>query len=143
MKLVFAVLVAVVLGAVLWGARDTAFVRQFMQPVVGTAPAIRFDNDTTALPPAGDSTPARQDIRSGMRKCLRGAEVLYTDAPCPAGSREAKVAGGAVTVLPGTPATTVLRPPKAAASAPNVRDLLLPPGEANLRDRQMEKVVGK
>jgi len=34
------------------------------------------------------------------RKCVRGASVVYTDQPCPPGSREEAV-DGAVTTLPG------------------------------------------
>jgi hypothetical protein len=79
------------------------------------------------------------------RKCVAaGGSVLYTQEACPPGSREAAVTGGAVSVLPAAPPR-----PAAAASGgglPNVRDALLGPGAqgaGDLKDRQMDRVIGR
>jgi hypothetical protein len=77
---------------------------------------------------------------AALRKCVQDGKVLYTNAPCPAGSQSQAV-NGALTVLPA------LQPGgSAAASGPkpgNVRDLLVPPAAADLKDQRMEAAIGK
>jgi hypothetical protein len=83
--------------------------------------------------------PARQ--ATSVRKCVAGAQVLYSDGACPAGSRETTTGGGTVTVLPALR----VQPGGGAASKPlpNVRDLLVDPQAADLKDKRMEEVIGK
>ncbi len=64
------------------------------------------------LPPAAVATP--KAAAAPLRKCRRGAELLYTNGECPRGSREEPVDGGSLSVLPAAPAAA---PPPAAASA--------------------------
>ncbi len=80
-----------------------------------------------------------------LRKCVAaGGRVLYTQEACPPGSRQETLGGGAVSVLPAAPPA-----PAAAASGgglPNVRDALLGPGApggGELKERQMDRVIGR
>ncbi len=72
---------------------------------------------------------------AGLHKCVQGAQVLYTDGACPAGSRPQAVTAGAVTVVPGPRAAA------RAASVPNVRELLAPQEETSMRDRMMDRAI--
>ncbi|TAK79820.1 MAG: hypothetical protein EPO01_21950 [Aquabacterium sp.] len=75
---------------------------------------------TTLPPPAAGK----------LQKCVSPGRALYTDGPCPAGTRPAEVRGGSVTVVAPVPATTVAASASAAKGAasgglPTVRDVLL------------------
>ncbi len=82
------------------------------------------------LPPP--AAPAR------MRKCLRGAEVLYTDGNCPSGSVEKTVERGSLNVLP---AVKPPRPPAASAGVPTIRDDLLGREGGDLKAQQIERAL--
>ena len=87
------------------------------------------------LPNAGPGPAAA----GGLHKCLQGSQVLYTDAPCPQGSRTQAVAG-AVTVVPGMPSGP---PAPAASGLPNVRQVLAPPDAVDLKAERIDAVIGK
>jgi hypothetical protein len=79
---------------------------------------------------------AGQAAGGGLHKCLQADRVLYTDAPCPTGSRAQGVAGQ-LSVVPAAPAP-------AGASAPNgARPLLRQMDTGELRQRQMDAVIGQ
>lgn len=73
-----------------------------------------------------------------VHKCLRGTVVQYSSAPCPAGSQEAAMTGGAVTVIAAPVAAAAASAP---ASLPTVRDLLAPPGEVDLQQRRIDQAT--
>jgi hypothetical protein len=79
--------VVVAIGAGAWIARDSAW----RHPV-----AARLGL------PAVDSAPdaGRALAAAGVHKCRVGAQVVYTDQPCPRGSRELAATGGTVSVVP-------------------------------------------
>lgn len=79
------------LAALLWWQRGQPPLRQWLPAAAVTAP---------------------QSGAAPLRKCRRGAELLYTNGECPRGSREEALDGGSLSVLPAAPA-----PPAAAASA--------------------------
>ena len=79
---------------------------------------------------------------SGLRKCVTGAVVVYTDAECPAGSQAQRLSGGSVSVLPA-PAVATPASGTAPARSPHVRDLLVKPGETSLKDQRMDAIIGK
>ncbi|MEY4763574.1 MAG: hypothetical protein RI907_247 [Pseudomonadota bacterium] len=90
------------------------------------------------LPPGwarlGPSSPA-----SGMHKCKVGAQVVYTDAPCPSGQTEHGIQAGTVNVVKGQRPS--LPAPSAPASLPNARALLGDPQEPSLMDKQIERAT--
>ena len=67
-----------------------------------------------------------------LRKCLRGAEVSYTNSFCPSGARELKLDRGTVNVLPPDPAAA------ARAKGPAADPGQPPP---TLRERAVERAV--
>ena len=88
------------------------------------------------LTQAAQPDAASQPFAGSLHKCLQGNRVLYTDAPCPAGSQSQAVAGS-LTVVPAVPAAT-------GASAPaNARPLLRQLDSGELRQRQMDAVIGQ
>jgi hypothetical protein len=83
---------------------------------------------------------------AGARKCVRNGQVVYTNAACPPGSRELGIAGGTLTVVKSNAVAAAGAPtaPTASASgAPTVRDLLLDPKAANLKEQRIEAVIGR
>ena len=103
--------VALVTGLVIWIValgwrhRNAEWLRHMHRP---TEPVnqIQFDNGSVRdARPTSDArvlqAPDQQDnIPLGvMRKCMRGNQITYTDAPCPTGAHVSGVKGGNVTVV--------------------------------------------
>lgn len=136
-----------VVAAAGWRFGQSPTFQRWMAAEAPPAPAFRFDNGSARAPDAdveAEAAPASAPrAASGLRKCLRGTTVAYTDGPCPPGTREQDLTRGTVTVVPGQ------APPKAVASQEpeprrkTVRDVLAPPEENSLKDRRMEQVIGK
>jgi hypothetical protein len=81
-----------------------------------------------------------EPAKARIRKCATGSTIQYGTMPCAPGSKEAPMDGGTLTVMPAvkdqaTPA------PGMAASIPNVRDLLVPPSDIDLRAKQIERAI--
>ncbi|MEY2689513.1 MAG: hypothetical protein RL375_3712 [Pseudomonadota bacterium] len=115
LKLIVPVSVALaIVGAVAWWLRDSPQLQGLTNPGVSQA-----------------------------RKCITAAEVVYTNGPCPAGSKEQAVDGGAVTIVPAQRVVRLPAGADAAASRATVRDLLVPPDGIDLRERQMERAIGR
>lgn len=81
---------------------------------------------------------APKDQPGGLRKCVKGAEVTYTNARCPAGYAEQAVSGGAVTVVPGTP---VPKPAAAGSGPSSLHKALDITRDDALRDKIMERQI--
>ena len=112
MKTVWMLLIGLCgLAAALWLGREAPWLRQAAQTLSG------------GTPQAG-----------AMHKCLKGDQVLYTDARCPPGTRAQSV-GGNLTVVPGVP-----QPPLASASA-DARPLLRRLDDGELKQRRMDAVL--
>jgi hypothetical protein len=127
---------ALFVAAIGWRYRNADGVRSVLGPTAATkAKPVVFDNGTVRAPPPRASGPAAAAI--GMRKCLRGTAISYTDQPCPPGSREAPVNRGAVTVVEGQ-APTVKAP--SGTSLPNARDAIRPAGPS-LNEQAIERAT--
>lgn len=146
LKRIFMALLFAVLLAAGWRVMNPGGgLLAWLQPRSTTAPKpIEFDNgsardERAASAPALVAVP--QPVGPGrMRKCKKGESVIYTDAACPAGSRELTVKGGTVTVVEGP------KPPPGEVPGehrPNVRDLLGPDRGQSLADKQMERAMSR
>lgn len=69
----------------------------------------------------------------GVRKCKKGASVIYTDQACPLGMQDLRVVERELTVLPGNPAPKSVKSPLQPE----------PTAEPSLRARQMERVINQ
>lgn len=81
---------------------------------------------------------ASKDAPGGLRKCVKGQQVSYTNAACPPGTTEQAVTAGTVTVVPATPV------PKAsdAASGPSgLHKALDMTRDDTLRDKIMQRQI--
>lgn len=137
MKLLVVAAIAVALGVAAWTQREAAWVRQLM-PGAATAPTP-FDANDRSEPQHKAAPGANASARPGLRKCLQGGQVSYTNGDCPAGSREQAVTGGTVTVMPGQSTFTAPRLPSLPASVPNARQLIAPHIEPTLREQQQQR----
>ena len=81
-------------------------------------------------------------VPGGLRKCVRGTTVLYTDKTCPPGSREQGVRADNVTVLPATQPTA---PQPAGGQAPPreplLRELAGPDDTAAMREKAIDRAT--
>jgi hypothetical protein len=91
-KLFFGLLILAALGSAAWYFRDDPDLRRFMrmqQAAPGLPAGAAPSGAASAAPPAG------------LHKCRSGGRVDYSSDPCPPGSVEQPIKGGAVTVVPG------------------------------------------
>jgi uncharacterized iron-regulated membrane protein len=122
------VLVVVLLLALAWSWEELPQLKQWVQRGQAALPARLGNNDTLTTLPAAPA---------GVHKCLRGGQVVYSDAPCPRGQQEQVIRQGSVTVvkLPAPAAS------EAASGPSTVRSLLGKPDEATLLDKQIERAT--
>jgi hypothetical protein len=129
---------ALFVAAAGWRYRNADWVRSWVNTTMpAKAKPIVFDNGTVRAPPVRASGAAAAAAATGLRKCIRGQSVSYTDQPCPPGSREAEVTRGAVTVVEG-PAPAIK--PAAGLKLPNARDAMRPEGPT-LNEQAIERAT--
>lgn len=123
-------LVAALLLAVWWG-RDVPALQGWLP-------------DALRQQAGGASRGAAPPAAAGARKCLGTAQVVYTNGPCPDGTREQAMDGGAVTVLPApkVPAAAAAPGPAGSAQAP-LRRLAGPDDVAAQRERVLEQALNR
>ncbi len=121
---------ALIAAAAGWHYRNANWVRSLMGTTAPVkAKPVVFDNGSVRTPPppaSGSTAPAPAAL--GLRKCVRGSSVSYTDQPCPPGSKEQSVNKGVVTVVPGQAPAAPPANPLAGARLPNARDAMRPEG---------------
>jgi len=126
--------------AAAWHYRNAPYVRELLAGYKQPAAPNAAGKDKRSPEGAG---PSPGTAPGALRKCVSGPRVLYTDGPCPEGSKEQSVEKGTVTVVVGQ------RPPGAAAAAdpaaspPGARDVPAPAGEQSIREKRMERTTGK
>lgn len=81
---------------------------------------------------------APKDQPGGLRKCVKGAEVTYTNAKCPAGYAEQAVTGGTVSVVPATP---VPQASDAASGTPTLHRALDIKRDDTLHDKIIQRQI--
>ena len=147
-KTIFGALILAVLLSMAWHYRQAEFIQQWVHHGDQAKPVdISFDNapPPSAGPPpqSAERQPTAVKVVGGMRKCKKGAQVIYTDGDCPVGSKELDIHGGSVTVVPGQSPVSKLADSAQSASRPNVRDLLVDPKGANLQEKRIEQIINR
>ncbi|MBQ0945517.1 hypothetical protein KAK07_19415 [Ideonella sp. 4Y16] len=89
----------------------------------------------TGTPTADPARPAAATGPGGLRKCVAGERVLYTDTACPPGYATATVQGHVNVVAPVAPV--------APASVPAARPAPGTATEGTLRDQMIDRVVNR
>ena len=144
LKTLFLGLSLVLLLAIAWSQRNSPAVQALLRSREVHAPNIRFDNgsvrDTSAASELASAPSDKPLSVTGVRKCARGATVVYTDKTCPPGSKQLAIANGTVNVVDnnapagGRPAADAAKPGKPAAGRP---------AEPSLREKYMEAVINQ
>lgn len=122
-RAVVAVLALAGLGALAWQQRG------WLGAHLGGSPGA-------AHSPAADAT-----APGGLRKCVKGAQVSYTNVACPPGSRAQPVAAAPVTVVPATPVPRAVAAASAGSGPAALREMLDMRREESLHDRAVERAV--
>ncbi len=123
-----------------WRVRDADWVQDFLHPQPVKKLKIEFDNGTVRQYETSPPEQARKGTvpmpEGALRKCVRGAEVSYTNHPCPAGSQEHALKQGTLTVLSA--------PPKPAPTSPQSPQPMTPQPttpEATLRQQATDRTL--
>ena len=101
-----------------------------------------------AEPASAASVPARKPAPppkriAGVRKCRVNGSIVYVDQDCPRGSKELAADGGAFTVVPSGADSSTAATDRPAGRSSTIRDDLLKPGDPNLREKMIERAVGR
>lgn len=124
------VVAAVVLaaGVLAWQKQEglQSWFRQARSEAVAGAQSVA-QAATSSKPAAG-----------GLRKCVQGQQVSYTNVACPAGHKEQAVAEAAVTVLPAPP---VAKPAEAGSAPSSLHEKLGLTRDDRLKDKIMERAI--
>jgi hypothetical protein len=108
---------------------------------------IKFDNGSVRdlardAASAPKITSAEDALAPGaMRKCVRKQEILYTDKTCPAGTMFASVQGGAVNVVESN--SVPKEKTKSDQGRDSLRDALYVSGNANIKEKMMERAINR
>lgn len=141
----WALVVALLLAAaVAWRYRNADFIRELTHGRPQAAVQIPFDNGTVR-----QYEKARPDARpgaagpGGVRKCRRGAEIVYTGVECPAGARELPMQGGTLSVVAGqqAPATPSQRGGGPGERRSTLHDVLDRSGDIDITNRRIERAT--
>ncbi|WP_457443287.1 hypothetical protein [Roseateles sp. P5_E4] len=97
------------------------------EPLVAARPAADAATSTSAR-----SRPA------GLRKCVKGQQVSYTNVECPPGHQELAVTAAPVNVLPATP---VSKPAESSSGPSSLHKALDLTRDDTLRERAIERAV--
>lgn len=142
-------LLVLVLAAFSWRYRNSELIQGLLNPPQHKPSRIEFDNGTVRQ---YDNTPAAKK-KSGaaplpigaLRKCQArgqaGVEISYTNHPCPPGSKELPLTGGALTVIEGQAAPPAAAPrplPNAGAQGAGGLGRV---AEPTLREKAVERAV--
>lgn len=139
MSIRWGVVLVVVAAMAAWGwqQRERFWTRAVPEP----APV-----DTRPTSPAPDDGPAPRNVgaadgfRPGqMRKCVKGAQVSYTNVDCPPGFRAQAVGGAPVNVLP---ATQVASSSQGASAPAALRQALDIDRGETLNDKLIDRATG-
>lgn len=139
LKTVFTGLLLLMLGAIGWSQRNAPWLQDMLGTNHSPPATIRFDNGSVrdanaASEPA--SAPSDKPLTlTGVRKCLRGNVVVYTDKTCPPGSKQMAI-GGTVNVV-------CSQQPRAAPEARPQGKANAQAAEPTLRERYIESVVNQ
>lgn len=116
------------LQAWLGGARaSSTWAPSLSDPLVATRPTAEGATPTSATSRPG-----------GLRKCVKGQQVSYTNVECPPGHQELAVTAAPVNVLPATP---VSKPAESSSGPSSLHKALDLTRDDTLRERAIERAV--
>lgn len=118
-----------ILGLVLAAAWQLGALAPLMPALRGATSAVL---GTAAGGAAQPTAPSGLNSANGLRKCVAGERVLYTDTACPPGYATATVQGNLTVVAPVVPASV-----PAAKPAPG------PAAEGTLREQMIDRAVNR
>ena len=113
--------------------------REQLQAWLGSAPNLVASVPGPGEPSAGTRPAAAPQSRpGGLRKCVKGQQISYTNVECPPGHQEQAVAAAPVNVLPATP---VSKPAEASSGPSSLHKALDLTRDDTLRERAIERAV--
>lgn len=135
MSLRGAVVMAVVVGAcaLAWQQQDR------LRAWMGSLPPPSLP----ALPRSEPAADAGKAGAGGLRKCVNGQQVSYTNVACPPGTHEQAVTAAPLTVLPATPVPKPAQAGQASSGPAALREALDMKPEPTLRDKAMERAINE
>ena len=102
-KTLCAIAAAIALAAAGWYFRDSATLRGAASSTQAFVKDVLPDNSYTVSKAKAEKSAVKGDAAKAphsLRKCVSDGRIVYTDEKCPAGTREAPISEGNVTVMP-------------------------------------------
>ena len=104
LKTILIATIVAILFATAWRFKDSEAIRGLVYTGQERVKKIEFDNGTVrSYFPAsalGSTGISKGQAISGVRKCKRGEQIIYTDDVCPPGSKDQAIVNGIINVLP-------------------------------------------
>lgn len=148
-KAILAGILCFILALVAWRYRDTPTMRQLTGRVAESALVLPTQAESASAEAASAaSAPLRKPAPppkriAGVRKCRVNGSIVYVDQDCPPGSRELAADGGSFTVVPSQGDSSTAATDRPAARPSTIREDLLKPGDPTLREKMIERAVGR
>ena len=133
LKRIAMIVLALLLAAFGWHQWRSGALQDWLAPPPPKPAAFQFDNGSVRQYQPSVSLGPLQ-ARGGARKCRKGHETIYTDAPCPSGSEEVPLQGTLNLVPADKPAR---KPPPATSNEPANSQA----ADIRLRERMIERAV--
>lgn len=147
LKTILIATVVALLLAMAWKFKDSEAVRSLLDKAQERVKKIEFDNGTVrssapASAPSSSGTTKGKAI-SGVRKCKRGEQIIYTDDVCPPGSIDLAIVNGSVNMLPAAIARddVPINSGEPKNSTPKDMNSNVPP--QTLRDKMVERAINQ
>jgi len=145
LKRFFVVLGVLLLLAAGWRLWRSESVQLWLNPTPEQRLQIRFDNGTVRQAASAASVvPGSARVAGGLRKCQRGAQVVYTDGLCAPGATEQAVTRGTVNVMPGHGPAPAAAAAAAGPTTPprgNLHDVADRSAEMTISERRLQQAV--
>ena len=103
-KTICAIAAVIALAAAGWFFRDSEMLRGAASSTQAFVKDVLPDNSYTVAKGKAEKSAGGGDSAKAphsLRKCVSDGRIVYTDEKCPAGTREAPISEGNVTVMPG------------------------------------------
>ena len=146
LKTIFWGLILALLGSILWRYLEPGAFNDWLKVRGATPKPFVFDNGTLREIPARtapDLPISAPNLAKAVRKCQRGAEVVYTDNPCQPGFSDQPIRNGSMTVVEASRQANPLNEASPASRRPALRGLVHESGADSLNQKRVERLVGQ
>ena len=146
LKAIFWVALLALLGSIMWRYVEPGAFNDWLKGRGATPKPFVFDNGTVReIPsrPSPDVPISAPQLAKAIRKCQRGAEMIYTDNPCQQGFSDQPISNGSVTAVEAGPRADFPDGAAPASRRPVLREFRNESGGLSLTQKHIDHLVGR